>query len=145
MPEHDKFARISDLAKMLRSAINIFDDSGDLLVDTFSPRVSRFDPDAAIMRVVDLFANEDSTVKFRKHERVRETPQKILGDMARMQQVLLILLNRTLDNNIFDSEVYVSASHTGELLTVIVSNSQKQGGRINMRRRVLSNIEASLG
>ena len=97
------------------------------------------------MRVVDLFANEDCTVKFMKHERDRKASQEILGDMARMQQVLLILLSRTLDNNIFESEVYVSASHTGDLLKVIVSNSQIRGGRINMRRRVLSNIEGSLG
>ena len=47
----------------------------------------------------------------------------MLGDMARMQQVVLILLRQTLDNNLFESEVYVSTSHAGGMLSVIVSNS----------------------
>ena len=63
-PETEKIKRISVLAQMLRSAVDVFDDSGDLIVETFSPRASRFDPDAAVKRVVGLFANERSTVTF---------------------------------------------------------------------------------
>ena len=68
----------------------------------------------------------------------------ILGDVVRMQQVLLILLRQTLDNNIFKSEVYVSTSHAGGMLSVIISNSQKQGGAINMHRAALNGEEGSI-
>ena len=122
-PTDSKSERISDLCLMLRSAINAFDETGNLSFDTFIPRVSRFNPEAAIKRIVGLFANESSSVTFLEHVGLRRAPTYVIGDVARMQQVLLILLRQTLDNNLFESEVYVSTSQADGMLSVIVSNS----------------------
>lgn len=74
-PEDGKIERISELSLMLQSAINVFDETGELLVDTFYPRVSRFNPEDAVKRVVGLFANEGSSVTFLKKESLQSAPE----------------------------------------------------------------------
>ena len=59
---------------MLQSAVNVFDETGELLVDTFYPRVTRFNPEDAVKRVVGLFANESSSVTFLKQDSLRPAP-----------------------------------------------------------------------
>ena len=69
----------------------------------------------------------------------------LLGDEIRMQQVLLILLKETLDNNIYEGTIIVSASYDGTILTITVSNEQKQTGQLNTRRNRNVNFSGYLG
>ena len=73
-PEDGKIERISELCLMLQSAVNVFDENGELLVDTFYPRVTRFNPEDAVKRVVSLFANESSSVTFLKQDSLQPAP-----------------------------------------------------------------------
>ena len=64
------------------------DDNSDLTKEMFAPRLSLYDPDLAISNIVNLFANESSSVKYTRKltraESRRPENQLILGDQLRM-------------------------------------------------------------